>query len=77
MTWMENVKKMKRLRAEMFQQKLEINEDLFCIALINGSKLDAGKKLTVENMPRNVTQDKSLTVKGTEDAILRMRGEAE
>ena len=28
-------------------------------------------------MARNVTQDKSLTVKGTEDAILRMKGEEE
>ncbi len=66
-------KKMKRLRSDLQHQNLDINDGLFCIALIDGSNLDPGLKLSVGNMARNVNPDRELTLRGTEEAILRKR----
>ena len=72
-SWNEYVKKMKRLRSDLQHQNIEISDELFCIALIDGSNFYPGVKLSVESMARNVNPNRELTLKGTEEAILRMR----
>ncbi len=73
-SWNEYTKRMKRLRADLLHQNLVISDDLFCIALIDGSNLDATCKLNVESVARSADPANRLTVKNTEEAILRMRG---
>ncbi len=62
------------MRAELHHQGLVNPDDLYCIALINGSKLDPATKLNVESMARNASGDNTLTIKTTEEALLRMKG---
>ena len=45
-----------------------------CIALIDGSNLDASSKLNVESVASSAQLSNRLTIKKTEEAILRMRG---
>ncbi len=72
-SWNEYIKKMKRLKADLLHQNLVISDDLFCIALIDGSNLDANCKLNVESVARSAEPTNRLTIKITQEAILRMR----
>ena len=56
---------------------LVIQGDWYSIALINGSKLDPVTKLKIESVAKNASGDKTLTVKSSEEAILRMKGAEE
>ena len=76
-SWNEYTKKMKRLKADLLHQNLVISDDLFCIALIDGSNLDANCKLNVESVARCAEPTNRLTIKNTEEAILRMRSTEE
>ncbi len=72
-SWNEYTKRMKRLKADLLHQNFVISDDLFCIALIDGSNLDANCKLNVESVARSAEPSNRLTIKNTEEAILRMR----
>ncbi len=43
--------------------------------MLAGTKLDTGMRMNVENMARNNSNEKKLTVQGVEDAILRLKTE--
>ena len=66
--------KMKKLRSDLIGQGLIINDELYCLALIDASNLDATQKMNVENSAKNANSAHALTVKDTEEALLRMKG---
>ena len=64
---------MKRLKADLLHQNLVFSDDLICIAQIDCSNLDANCKLNVESVAKSVELTNRLTIKNTEEAILRMK----
>ncbi len=66
MTWTSYLKKMKKTRTHLSNLGLTINDELYCIALINESNLDAAGKLNVESIARNADKDNELKVNNTE-----------
>ena len=44
---------MRKLRTDMNNQGLNLSDELFCLALINGLNLDSGAKLNVESVAKN------------------------
>ncbi len=75
MNWSEYIKKMNSLRAEMTSQDMVMNDEFYCYALLEGTKLETAMRLSVESIARNMSADRKLTVHGVEDAILRLKSE--
>ena len=76
-SWLEYIKVFKRLRADLNYHKLEISDELFCIVILTGTNLDPNNRLNVEGVARNSDTNHKLTVKGLEDALLRLKSTTE
>ncbi len=76
-SWLEYIKVFKRLRVDLKYHKLEISDELFCIAILTGTNLDPNNRLNAEGVARNSDPNHRLTVKGLEDALLRLKSTTE
>ncbi len=74
---MEYIKVLKRLRSDLKNHKMVISDELFCIAILTGTNLDANNKLNVEGVARNSDPNHKLTVRGLEDALLTLKSTTE
>ena len=73
MFWSDYVQNMKRLRAELASQEMTMSDELFCYAMVTGTKLDTAMRISVERIARNSNTGRKLTVQGVEETILRMK----
>ena len=72
--WHTYKKRMEKLRSDLIGQGLIINDELYCLALIDASKLDANQEMNKENSAKNANSAHVLTVNDTEEALLRKKG---
>ena len=75
MTWSEYIQKMKEIRMELQTQDMEMNDEMFIFAMLEGTKLDTAMRLSVESIARDSSNERKLTVHGVEDAILRLKSD--
>ena len=73
-TWHTYMKRMKKLRSDLTGQGLTIKDELYCLALIDASNLDANQKMDIEKLAKNANSARVLAIKDTKEALLRMEG---
>ncbi len=52
MSWSDYVQNMKRLRAELASQEMTMSDELFCYAMLTGTKFETAMRISVEGIAR-------------------------
>ena len=75
MVFDDYVKGLKRLTTDMANQNMEMKDEMYCYAPLQGSNLATVTRLSSESLTRKFNSEISLTGDGLKDALLRMKSE--